>query len=111
MSSLCEESEFVHAAVFDELSKVFPEVFQLQRLLQLEWVKAWHGWAEIKSILSGCQNEDVKSVYIEDYVHIFVILCQELLYIMIFLVMKTGENNWKKKDIQLEVRQGKVVIV
>ena len=76
MTSLREEADFVHDDVFTEFRKVFHDVFQLQRLLRLDWIKKWDGWAYITSLLVASQDEEKKRVHVEDFVYRFVSLCQ-----------------------------------
>jgi hypothetical protein len=40
-----EEAQLIHEDVFDELQRVFSDVLQPQRLLLLDNVKQWDGWA------------------------------------------------------------------
>ena len=46
----------------------FSDLQQLHRLLQLEWVKDWEGWAEVKDKLRACDDDAVKRCAIEDVV-------------------------------------------
>ena len=46
--------------MFDALCVAFPDLQQLHRLLQLEWVKDWEGWAEVKDKLRACDDDAVK---------------------------------------------------
>ena len=38
----------MHSDVFDALCVDVHDLQQLHRLLQLEWVNDWEGWAELK---------------------------------------------------------------
>ena len=71
------EADFVHRDLFDALCVAFPDLQQLHRLLQLGWVKDWKGWAEVKDMLRACDDSAVKRCVIEDFVLVFVSLCQQ----------------------------------
>ena len=51
-------------------------MLQFQRLLLLDGVKDWDGWAHIRSLLVSSQSADMKRVHVEDFVHRFVRRCQ-----------------------------------
>ena len=71
-----EEAKLIHEDVFEKLQELFPEMLQLQRLLLLDGVKEWDGWARIKSLLVSSQSHDMKRVHVEDFVNRFVRRCQ-----------------------------------
>ena len=54
-----------------------PDLQQLHPLLQLGWVKDWEGWAEVKDRLHACDDGAVKRCVTEDFVFVFVTLCQK----------------------------------
>ena len=57
----------MHSDLFDGLCVAFPDLQQLHRLLQLEWVKYWEGRAEVKDKLRACDDDVVKRCVIEDF--------------------------------------------
>ena len=72
-----EEADLIHEDVFDELRRVFPDVLQFQRLLLVDGVKEWDGWAHVKSLLLvSSQTQNMKRVYLEEFVHAFIQRCQ-----------------------------------
>ena len=71
-----DEAELIHEDVFDELRRIFPDVLQLQRLLLLDIIREWDGWAHIKALLDSSQEHDLKRVHVEDFVHRFIRRCQ-----------------------------------
>ena len=48
---------------FEGLRKAFPDAVQLQRLLQLEWMKDWPGWSVATSRLDTCTDALLKAVF------------------------------------------------
>ena len=72
-----EDAALIHEDVFRELRRIFPDSFQLQRLLLLEGVTEWDGWASIKSVLSCSPSDAMKRVHVEEFVDRFVRRCQK----------------------------------
>ena len=87
------EADLVHSYLFDALCFAFPDLQQLHRSLQLEWVKDWEGWAEVKDKLRACDDDAVKRCVIEDVVVVFVNLCQKHVVFQNFLSYETRRNN------------------
>ena len=72
-----EDAALIHEDVFRELRLIFLDSFQLQRLLLLEGITEWDGWASIKSVLSCCASDAMKRVHVEEFMDPFVRRCQK----------------------------------
>ena len=70
------EAKLIHEDVFQHLAQVFPDIWQLNRLLFLEGVIEWPGWAEIKNVLSQSSSDAEKRLHVEEFVGRFVRRCQ-----------------------------------
>ena len=62
---LKEEADFVPDEVFDMLLSNFEDLFQLSRILQLDWVRTWSGWEEMRSNLDACNDDALKNMCVE----------------------------------------------
>ena len=60
MRSLCEEASFMSPCIFDELSMVYPDVQQLQRLLSQDWICSWERRHSIHESLDKCKSEEMR---------------------------------------------------
>ena len=64
LKGLKEEAPFIPDEMFELLVCKFEDLTQLLRVLQLEWVRLWWGWDEIRSRLAACDDADVKKLYV-----------------------------------------------
>ena len=62
---LKEEAGFVPDEMFDVLLCNFEDLHQLSRILQLDWVRTWSGWKEIRSNLDACDDVTLKSLCVK----------------------------------------------
>ena len=72
--SIREEADFVPADVFAILIRVFDDWQQLSRVLQLDWVRSWEGWTDIRQ-LDACSDINLKQFLCEDVVKEFCNIC------------------------------------
>ena len=62
---LKEEADFVPDEVFDVLLSNVDDLLQLSRILQLDWVKTWSGWEEMRSNLDACNDDALKTMCVK----------------------------------------------
>ena len=68
LNVLKEEVDSVPADMFDALACALDDWRQLSRVLQLDWVKHWSGWHDIKTNLDGCTDAVLKKFLCDDAV-------------------------------------------
>ena len=73
--SIREEADFAPADVFAILIRVFDDWQQLSRVLQLDWVRSWEGWTDIRQKLDACSDINLKQFLCEDVVREFCNIC------------------------------------
>ena len=103
------EAELIHKDVFQHLGQVFPDILQLGRLLFLEGVIEWPGWAEIKNVLSQSLSDAEKRLHVEEFVGRFVRRCQKNVCTMVSRLMKSEQTNCKDVGLLLRNRLDNVV--
>ena len=59
-NGLKEEADFVPEEMFNVLADKFQDLHQLSRILQLDWVRTWSGWKEVRTNLDACDDVALK---------------------------------------------------